>query len=706
MEKFNYTLSLKNIPIPPNDYYMKKLMAKTEEFIQRLRWKAFFFLNPNDDATPKPTYGFKTAKTAPQTKDLHDFESDLYDVVNNIQFTNFRSQFQRKLNNDVRAISKNNNLYLIADKTRNIYEVSKDTYNKLLHDNVTSTYVKTPRSAIDDVNTEARNIATSLGIDDRVEQLAEKTAFITLKDHKENFQNRPKCRLINPAKSQIGRLSKQIIDPINNAIKAHLNLNQWKSTQQVLDWFNQIEEKSCKRFLQFDIREFYPSITEELLLNALEFAHSIEPAKPLITKENRDIILHCRKSFLFTHASEPGQNATPWTKKSGLFDVTMGAYDGAEICELVGLYILNLVKDRFPELDLGLYRDDGLAIHRRLPGPEIDRTRKNLIDLFKGIGLDIDIQIDMQSVNFLDVSLDLPNGRYGPYRKPNDRPLYVHRESSHPPTVLKQIPLSINKRLCSIASTKAEFDREKPAYQEALTASGYKHQLTYTKPGSQTTKRKCKRKIIWFNPPYSRGVKTNLGQKFLALVKKHFAPGTTLYSILNKNTVKLSYSCTRNMQSIIKSHNQRLLSSGPDSNEKSCNCRVKDQCPVQGKCLKPVVYKATIVADGVEKSYVGSTNNFKSRFSAHKNSFKNSSYQNATALSTFVWKNKLNPNPQIKWEILRVVPPYEPGQTSCQLCLEEKVQISNLSQDSNNLNKRSEIAQACRHRARFKLRRL
>ena len=116
--------------------------------------------------------------------------------------------------------------------------------------------------------------------------------------------------------------------------------------------------------------------------------------------------------------------------------------------KLFGLYILNLVKDRFPELDFGFDRDDDLAIHRRLPGPEIDRIRKGLIDLFKGIGLDIDIHIDMQTVNFLDGCLDLPNGKYGPYRKPNDRQLYVHREFNYPPTVIKQIPLSIIKRLC------------------------------------------------------------------------------------------------------------------------------------------------------------------------------------------------------------------------------------------------------------------
>ena len=97
MEKFNYTASLKNIPIPSKDHYTKQLMAKTEEFIQRIRWKAFFFLNPPDEPSTTNTYGFKTSKTAPQVKEILKFENDLYDVVTNIKLTDFRSPFQHHL---------------------------------------------------------------------------------------------------------------------------------------------------------------------------------------------------------------------------------------------------------------------------------------------------------------------------------------------------------------------------------------------------------------------------------------------------------------------------------------------------------------------------------------------------------------------------------------------------------------------------------
>ena len=126
-------------------------------------------------------------------------------------------------------------------------------------------------------------------------------------------------------------------------------------------------------------------------------------------------------------------------KKSGLFDVTMGASDGAEICELVGLYLISLIRERFPELDFGLYRDDGVAAHRRIPGPRLDRIRKELIALFKEHGLDITIEINLLIVNFLDVTLNLDKGKFSPYRKPNDTPLYVHCESNYPPSVLKKM---------------------------------------------------------------------------------------------------------------------------------------------------------------------------------------------------------------------------------------------------------------------------
>ena len=79
---------------------------------------------------------------------------------------------------------------------------------------------------------------------DRVECLAKTPAYITLKDHKENFMSKPTCRLINPSKNELGKVSKQILEDINREVVSTLKLNQWKDTNEVIRWFENIEGKS------------------------------------------------------------------------------------------------------------------------------------------------------------------------------------------------------------------------------------------------------------------------------------------------------------------------------------------------------------------------------------------------------------------------------------------------------------------------------
>ena len=81
--------------------------------------------------------------------------------------------------------------------------------------------------------------------------------------------------------------------------------------------------------------------------------------------------------------------------------------DGAEVCEIVGLFILHEMKTNFPQLNFGLYRDDGLAAHKHIPGPTLNRMQKDIIRLFKKHDLKITIEINMRRVDFLDVRLDL-----------------------------------------------------------------------------------------------------------------------------------------------------------------------------------------------------------------------------------------------------------------------------------------------------------
>jgi hypothetical protein len=102
--------------------------------------------------------------------------------------------------------------------------------------------------------------------------MKKREAFISLKDHKENFENNPKCRIINPAKSESGKLSKVILDKINSNLRQKLNSNQWRITQQVISWFGNTNDKDRHSFISFDIVDFYPSISEKLLNEALAWA--------------------------------------------------------------------------------------------------------------------------------------------------------------------------------------------------------------------------------------------------------------------------------------------------------------------------------------------------------------------------------------------------------------------------------------------------
>ena len=136
----------------------------------------------------------------------------------------------------------------------------------------------TSEDFIDLIDSELKEISSRLGIGDRIERMKKCKAFISLKDHKENFENNPKFRLINPAKSESGKLSKGILEKINSNLRQKLNSNQWRNTQQVISWFGNINDKDRHSFILFDIVDFYPSIYEKL-----------------------SIIKHARKSLLFSN---------------------------------------------------------------------------------------------------------------------------------------------------------------------------------------------------------------------------------------------------------------------------------------------------------------------------------------------------------------------------------------------------------------------
>ena len=82
----------------------------------------------------------------------------------------------------------------------------------------------------------------------------------------------------------------------------------------------------------------------------------------------------------------------------------------------------------------------------------------------------------------------------------------MHKKSNHPPSILKNIPDSINKRLSEISSDRHCFDNAKTVYQEALNKSGYNYNLSYNEPRNeiQHSRKNRPRNILWYNPPFDK----------------------------------------------------------------------------------------------------------------------------------------------------------------------------------------------------------
>ena len=634
----------------------------------------------------------------------------MYKLVGSIKFRHTPNVFLDRLDNDVKNIKSSPKATVPADKTSNLYQLPVDEYMRLIQSSITSDYKKAPSTARNLIDDGTSTIASRLDLLGRqgIETMDSTGAFILLKDHKPNFETNLPRRLINPAKSCVGKISKTILDGINSSLRSHTSLNQWRSTGEVISWFQTHCEVGRSKFLQYDIEAFYPSISEELLDRAIMFAQS----RIDISQHDIDTIKHSRLSLLFCPRGEA------WQRKQSMFDVTMGAYDGAEVCELVGLYLLHRVLSLLPINTSGLYRDDGLIMIAGRGGRGLERIRKDMIALYRSEGLNITISAPSTSVDFLDVSLR-SDGSFRPYRKADQITTYVHRLSNHPPSIIKNLPSMIEHRLNSISSNEEVFNAAKPYYEAALERSGYQNpSLNFVErppptsptggdqpPRESRRGRNRRRNITWFNPPFSTTVETNVARKFLELLDKHFPDNNPLHKILNRNCVKVSYSTMNNMERIIKNRNRQLMRQHmnvTDPQPRLCNCRpsTRSNCPLQGKCqLKGVVYKATISSPSTSEEwfYIGLTaNTFKTRYNQHTHSFR---HKADTELSRKVWELKEKGlDYRISWNVIKRGHPYKPGQRFCDLCATEKLEILRRSGDPRLLNERTELIRACMHK--------
>ena len=157
----------------------------------------------------------------------------------------------------------------------------------------------------------------------------------------------------------------------------------------------------------------------------------------------------------------------------------MGAYDGAEVCELVGIFTFYQLSRKYNKSNIGLYGDGGLTVFKNISGPQAQKIKKDFQDKFCNNNLNIIVKCNLKIVDYLDVTLNLSDSSQKPFHKPNSEINYIHRESNHPPSIIKQLPLSVESRLSKLSSDENVFIQAASVYQEALKRVGFNHKVRY-----------------------------------------------------------------------------------------------------------------------------------------------------------------------------------------------------------------------------------
>ena len=91
----------------------------------------------------------------------------------------------------------------------------------------------------------------------------------------EDFPHKISCQLISPSKSDIGKPTKKILDKINSDVLSSVRDNQWKNSQAVIEWFQNIQNKNNASVIVLDIERFYPSVSLEFFHKAINFVKTI-----------------------------------------------------------------------------------------------------------------------------------------------------------------------------------------------------------------------------------------------------------------------------------------------------------------------------------------------------------------------------------------------------------------------------------------------
>ena len=259
---------------------------------------------------------------------MKEFEDDLYKLTPLVETKKFNNSLQEEMKKDLRRLQENPDQIVVAsDKTSNLFLMNVNEYQDTLNYELRKNYRKGGPEVVEDIDQEAAYFANKLKLDDRIEGMALKSSFLTIKDHKEGFPAHISYRLISPTNSNLGVITKSMMQKINLRIKEATQLNLCRSTKEAISWFANLQEKSKLLFIKFDIEAYFPSISRILLSKAIDFVRSFD----FLTEFEEELIMHCRRGVTI------GNNGEIWLKAQDQdFDVTMGSKDSAEISEMVG----------------------------------------------------------------------------------------------------------------------------------------------------------------------------------------------------------------------------------------------------------------------------------------------------------------------------------------------------------------------------------
>ena len=181
---------------------------------------------------------------------------------------------------------------------------------------------------------------------------------------------------------------------------------------------------------------------------------------------------------------------------------------------------------------------------------------------------------------FLDVILNLTNSIFKPFSKNNSVPTYVNIDSNHPRSLLKQIPNAVNQRIKRLSLWGEQkyiwWNLQKKGFQGRLeyvnpvnpgsngrsNSSGTRTLVKVGDTNNNNSNRHGKnrnRRVIWLNLPFCKLTNINIEKYSLKLLDKHFNRDNPWRKTFNRNTVKISYSYTKNIHSILNNHCGRLL---------------------------------------------------------------------------------------------------------------------------------------------------